>query len=109
MITDISDAILWIKTYRRAHDFDTALFATRELILKNKTGITYYEEAIKKIAVLENSNIDKIAQAAIAKRKKINNILEALYKELVILEKIMIQTEKEKIDTQKKDEELVQQ
>lgn len=60
-ITDISDALAWIKTYRKALNFDTAIIATKELILKNKIGITYYENASRKISVLENSNIEKIA------------------------------------------------
>lgn len=108
MLTDISDAIAWIKTYRKAHDFDNALFATRELILKTKTGIHYYEESLKKIAVLENSNIETVVHAALLKRKKINDILAALYKELDTLEKIIVATEKEKIEIQKKDEEIIQ-
>jgi hypothetical protein len=96
-ITDISDALAWIKTYRKAGNFDTALIATKELILKSQTGITYYENAERKIAVLESSNITKIAVAAKEKRKKIDNILIILYKEINELEKIVAQIEKERI------------
>lgn len=90
----------WIKTYRKAGNFDTALIATKELILKSQTGITYYENASKKIAVLENSNIEKIATTAKEKRKKINVILIDLYKEINKLEKILVQIEKERIAKQ---------
>ncbi len=81
-ITDISDAISWIKTYRKALNFDLAIMATKELILKNQTNITYYENAQRKIAVLENSNIEKIAKRAKDKRKKIDQIIITLYKDL---------------------------
>lgn len=97
-ITDISDALAWINTYRKALNFDTAIIATRELILKSQTGITYYENALRKITVLENSNIEKIATAARGKHKKIDIILTSLYKEINNLEKIIIQIEKERLE-----------
>jgi hypothetical protein len=97
-ITDISDALAWIESYRKALNFDTAIIATRELILKSKTGITYYENILRKIAVLENSNIRKIAVAAKGKHKKIDLILLSLYKDINNLEKVIAQIEKERID-----------
>lgn len=96
-ITDISDALAWIKTYRKARDFNTAIMAAKELILKTNTGITYYENAERKVAVLENSNIEKIATAAKEKRKKIGNILSDLYKKLSHLENIVDQIENERL------------
>ncbi|MDD5197736.1 MAG: PP2C family protein-serine/threonine phosphatase [Candidatus Gracilibacteria bacterium] len=99
-ITDISDALAWIKTYRKALNFDTAIIATKELILKNQVGITYYENASRKIAALENSNIEKIATGAREKHKKINVILTGLYKELNNLENIIVEIEKERLDKQ---------
>lgn len=90
----------WIKTYRRAGNFDTAIIATKELILKSQTGITYYENAGRKVAVLENSNIEKIAAAAREKQKQIDIILTGLYKELNSLEKVIVQIEKERLDKQ---------
>lgn len=99
-ITDISDALAWIKTYRKALNFDTAIIATRELILKMQTGITYYENVRRKVTILENSNIEKIAMKAREKRKKIDSILTGLYKEINNLEKIIVQIEKEHIDKQ---------
>ena len=82
--------------------------ATKELILKNKTGITYYENALKKIRVLENSNIEKIATAARGKRKKIDMVLIELYRELNNLEKIVVQIEKERLDEQSIEEQKAQ-
>ncbi len=97
-ITDISDAISWIKTYRKALNFDLAIMATKELILKNQTSITYYENTQRKIAVLENSNIEQIATRAKEKRQKIDKVIISLYKDLRSLEKILgeIEVEKEK-------------
>ncbi len=107
-ITDISDALDWIKTYRKAQNFDTAVIATKELILKNQTGITYYENALRKVAVLENSNIEKIASSAREKHKKIDGILTILYKELNNLEKLIVEIEKERFDKQSIEEQNAQ-
>lgn len=98
----------WIKTYRRAGNFDTAIIATKELILKSRTGITYYENAGRKVAVLENSNIEKIAAAAREKRKQIDIILTGLYRELNNLEKLIVQIEKECLDKQSIEEQKAQ-
>ncbi len=97
-IKDISDALAWIKTYRKAQNFDTAVMATKELILKSRTGITYYENALRKIAVLENSNIEKIAKKAKEKRQKIDNAINTLYKEVSDLERLIIDIEKERVN-----------
>lgn len=97
-IKDISDALEWIKTYRKAQSFDTAVIATKELILKSRTGITYYENALRKVAVLENSNIEKIAKKAKEKRQKIDTAINTLYKEVNDLEKLIIDIEKERLN-----------
>ncbi len=97
-IKDISDALAWIKTYRKAQNFDTAVIATKELILKSRTGITYYENALRKIAVLENSNIEKIAKKAKEKRQKIDSAINTLYKEVSDLERLIIDIEKERVN-----------
>ena len=107
-ITDISDALDWVKTYRKAGNFDTAIIATKELILKNQTGITYYESALRKIAVLENSNIEKIAASAREKHKKIDTVLTTLYKELNNLEKLIVEIEKERFDKRSVEEQHAQ-
>gem|GEM_PF-2480433 len=93
----------WIKTYRKARNYDTAIIASKEILLKNKTGVTYYEEVLKKLFVLETSNIEKVSQAAKEKRKKVDDILTLLYKRLNILEKIIDDVEKEKILAQEKE------
>lgn len=100
----MSDALAWIKTYRKAGNYDTAIIATKELILKSQTAITYYENALRKIAVLENSNIEKIANSASDKRKKIDILLVNLYKELNNLEKTIAQIEKERNDKKSTEE-----
>lgn len=107
-ITDISDALAWVKTYRKAGNFHTAIIAVRELILKIQISITYYENAERKVSVLENSNIEKIAKAAKEKRKKIDLVLSGLYKEVNRLEKILVQTEKEHLDKKSQEEHAAQ-
>ena len=107
-IRDISDALAWIKTYRKALNFETAIIATKELILKSRTGITYYESAQRKIAVLENSNIEKIAAKAKEKRQKIDVIIKQLYKDLASLEKLVIEIEKESFDKKSHEEQKAQ-
>jgi len=82
--------------------------ATKELTLKCRKGITYYENALRKIAVLRNSNIEKIADKAKEKHRKIDIILIRLYKELNNLEKIIVQIEKEKLDKQAVEEQKAQ-
>lgn len=107
-ITDISDALSWIKTYRKAGDFDTATMAAKEIALKIQTSVTYYEKAEKKIAVLGNSNIEKIAIAAKEKRKKVNSILTDLYKQLRKIEKLSAEIEKEALDRKSLEERTMQ-
>ena len=77
---DFTDAFDWIVTYRKAEEYDTSVMASRELILKVKTGITYYANAEKKVASLASSNIDSIVPAAKAKLKVIETHLKHLRK-----------------------------
>ncbi|EKD30239.1 MAG: serine phosphatase [uncultured bacterium (gcode 4)] len=107
-ITDFSDALDWIKTYRKARNYDTAIIASKEILLKNKTGVTYYEAVLKKLFVLEASNIDKVSQAAKEKRKKVDEILSLLYKRLNILEKIIGEVEEERTIAQEKEQKELQ-
>lgn len=65
--------------------------------------MTYYEEVLKKLFVLETSNIEKVSNAAKEKRKKVDDILSLLYKRLNILEKIIDEIEKEKIVVEEKE------
>ena len=103
-ISTISDALTWLKTCQKAGDFNTAIIAAKELILKSQTGITYYENAKRKIMVLENSNIETISIAAKEKHKKIDSLLIDLYKEINSIEKISEQIEKEYLDKKTKEE-----
>lgn len=53
--------------------------AARELLLKVKSGITYYSDAQKKVITLANSNISEVATAAKNKSKIIDHELKSLY------------------------------
>jgi hypothetical protein len=77
-VHDFKDAIAWIETYIAANEFDTGLIATRELLLKTKTEITFYIAAEKKVTVLASSNIPSVAKASTAKLKEIKKNLKAL-------------------------------
>jgi hypothetical protein len=44
LIHGFDDALSWIKTYEKAKDYKQAIMAVRELMLKHKTAIHYYEE-----------------------------------------------------------------
>ena len=59
-----NEAINWVETYIKAEEYETAMMATRELILKVKSGITYYLDAEKKVATLATSNIEEVAKKA---------------------------------------------
>ncbi|MFZ4461986.1 MAG: hypothetical protein ACOYN2_05820 [Patescibacteria group bacterium] len=63
-VTDFSDAYDWIVTYQKSEEYDNAIMAARELLLKIKTGITYFNSAERKIAVLAASNIPSISKTA---------------------------------------------
>lgn len=73
-----------------------ATFAARELILKTKSSINYYEEVLKKLMFLEASNIDNVSRTAVEKRKKIDAHLMDFYKRLRTLERIVAEIEKAK-------------
>lgn len=70
--------------------------------------MTYYEEVLKKLFVLETSNIERVSEAAKEKRKKVDDILALLYKRLNILEKIINDIEKEKAIVQEKEQKELQ-
>ncbi|MDD2566320.1 MAG: PP2C family protein-serine/threonine phosphatase [Candidatus Gracilibacteria bacterium] len=101
MIDDFDDALFFIKTYEKAQDYKNAIMAIRELILKHKSGINYYEETLKKLYMMEVSNIESVSNEAKAKKKIINAALEILNKRLIILNKRL--KEVEKIKTKKDD------
>lgn len=94
LISEFDDALYFIKTYEKAEDYRTWIMATRELILKHKSWINYYEEELKKLYSLEGSNIVNIAKVAKEKIKKRKEALDVLYKRLSILEKYLMDIEK---------------
>jgi hypothetical protein len=61
--------------------------AVRELTLKHKSTVNYYEEAARKLTVLEASNVKAVSDDAKAKIEKVNDFLETIYFRLTILEK----------------------
>lgn len=44
LIRGFDDALSWIKAYEKANDYTQAILAIRELLLKHRTAIHYYEE-----------------------------------------------------------------
>jgi len=82
--------------------------AVRELLLKVKTGTTYYLNAQKKVATLASSNINEVAKAAKAKNKIIDAELQSLHEWEEKLRK-MIQTceELKNKQTKKLDQERI--
>jgi hypothetical protein len=62
LINDFDKAFYFIRTYEKAEEYKTAIMAIRELILKHKSGINYYDEVLKKLHTLENSNIEAISR-----------------------------------------------
>lgn len=96
LISEFDEALYFIKTYEKAEDFKNWILATRELILKHKSWINYYEEELKKLYSLESSNIANIAKVAKDKIKKRKEVLDTLYKRLSILEKYLMDIEKRK-------------
>ncbi len=78
-VKSFQDAYEWILTYRKAKEYHTAVLAARELLLKIKSGITYYSEAEKKISILWSSNLESVAKIAKEKRKVIEKNLSTFY------------------------------
>lgn len=70
--------------------------------------MTYYEAVLKKLFVLEASNIDRVSEAAKEKRKKVDEILSLLYKRLNILERIISEVEEEKTVAYEKEQKELQ-
>jgi len=44
LIRGFDEAMSWIKAYEKAADYIQAILAVRELLLKHKSAINYYEE-----------------------------------------------------------------
>lgn len=107
-VTDFSDAVDWINAYRKAGNYDTALMATHELLLKIKSAINWSEQAERKTAVFESTNIEDIAKKATAKRKELQHRLESLYKWERSISKLIDDLKHEKVTAEEKAAELHQ-
>lgn len=94
LVKQYDEAIFCIQTYEKAKDYNSVIMATRELILKHKSWINYYEEWLKKMYSLEASNIEEISKWAKEKIKKVREIIDILYKRLSYLEKKLLEIEK---------------
>lgn len=103
MMNDFEKALYLIATYKKAKNYNSAVLATRELLLKYKTSINYYEAVLKKLYSLETSNIDIVAKSATIKITKIKEILDNIQKRLSIIQKELKDTEALK---QKNDEQI---
>ncbi|EKE29357.1 MAG: hypothetical protein ACD_2C00185G0002 [uncultured bacterium (gcode 4)] len=102
LINDFDKALYFIRTYEKAADYKTAIMATRELILKHKSWINYYEESLKRLYSLEASNIDAVSNDARDKIKKIKDWLDILYKRLGKLDSRLLELEKIKFKADEK-------
>lgn len=96
MITDLLDAVEWIKTYQKSGNYDTAIMAGRELMLKIKSALTYNEAVKRKIIALKASNIDKVAKAAKGKQSEVERRLAHFYKWERILSNLIHEVERKK-------------
>lgn len=107
-VTGFAEAVEWINAYRKAGNYDTALMATHELLLKIKTGITWSEQAERKATVLESTNLENVAMTAMAKRKQIQSRLEGLYKWERTISRLIDELKHEKVAAEEKAAELHQ-
>lgn len=107
-VTDFTDAVEWINTYRKAGNYDTALMATHELLLKIKSGINWSEQAERKAAVLESTNLENVAKTATAKKKQLQARLDGLYRWERSISKLIDDLKHEKVTAEEKAAELHQ-
>ncbi|MFB0964429.1 MAG: PP2C family protein-serine/threonine phosphatase [Patescibacteria group bacterium] len=107
-VTDFTDAVEWINTYRKAGNYDTALMATHELLLKIKSGINWSEQAERKATVLESTNLEDVAKTANAKKRQLQARLDGLYKWERTISKLIDDLKHEKVTAEEKAAELHQ-
>lgn len=81
----------------KAGEYDTAIMAVRELLLKVKSGVTYYLSAQKKVATLAASNIQEVSRAAKSKHKIIESELQSLLEWEEKLRKLITACEEQKL------------
>ncbi|MBP8016919.1 hypothetical protein KAZ01_02825, partial [Candidatus Gracilibacteria bacterium] len=92
-IKGFDGALSFILAFKKNNDFKNAIMAIKELILKHKSAIHYYEEKSKKLHILEISNIEEVSVKAKKKIKILSNYLSLLYKRLSLLEKELFKIE----------------
>lgn len=107
-VTDFTDAIEWINTYRKAGNYDTALMATHELLLKIKSAINWSEQAERKTSVLESTNLEDVAKKASEKKRQLQARLDSLYKWERTISKLIDDLKHEKVTAEEKTAELHQ-
>lgn len=107
-VTDFTDAIEWINTYRKAGNYDTALMATHELLLKIKSAINWSEQAERKTSVLESTNLEDVAKKASEKKRQLQVRLDSLYKWERTISKLIDDLKHEKVTAEEKAAELHQ-
>lgn len=107
-VTDFTDAVEWIGTYRKAGNYDTALMASHELILKIKSAINWSEQAERKATVLESTNLENVAKTATAKKKQLQARLDGLYKWERTVSRLLDDLKHEKVAAEEKAAELHQ-
>ncbi len=107
-VTGFTEAVDWIDAYRKAENYDTALMAAHELLLKIKTHITYTEQAERKASVLESTNLEDVAKTASEKKKQLGVRLDGLYKWERTVSKLLDDLKHEKVKAEEKKAELLQ-
>ncbi len=107
-VTGFTEAVDWIDAYRKAENYDTALMAAHELLLKIKTHITYTEQAERKASVLESTNLEDVARTASEKKKQLGVRLDGLYKWERTVSKLLDDLKHEKVKAEEKAAELLQ-
>lgn len=102
LIQWFKEALEWVETYEKIKDYKNVILAIRELILKHKSLINYNEELIKKLYVLESSNVEEVSKKALEKIKKVRDLSSELSTRLTLLEKrLAANEEKHRAETEK--------
>lgn len=102
LIQWFKEALEWVETYEKIKDYKNVILAIRELILKHKSLINYNEELIKKLYVLESSNVEEVSKKAQEKIKKVRDLSHELSQRLTLLEKrLAINEDKNRAETEK--------
>lgn len=107
-VTGFTEAFDWIGAYRKAGNYDTALMAAHELLLKIKTHITYTEQAERKASMLESTNLEDVVKTASEKKKQLAARLDGLYRWERDVSKLLDELKHEKVKAEEREAELLQ-